>query len=48
MKMRLIFAVLLVVSLLGIALCDLAARSWKTFVLGLLFAIANVLIFLVK
>lgn len=47
-QIRLIFAVLLVVSLLGIALCDWLGRDYKTFVLGLLFAAANILIFLVK
>lgn len=43
---RKIFAVMLVVSLVGIALCDCYAKEWKTFILGLLFAAANILIFL--
>lgn len=46
--MRTAFAVLLIVSLLGIGLCDLRSGDYKTFVLGLLFAAANILIFLVK
>lgn len=47
-QIRLIFAVLLVASLLGIALCDWLGKDYKTFALGLLFATANILIFLVK
>ena len=46
--MRVLFACMLCVSLLGIAWCDFASKDYKTFVLGLLFAAANVLIFLVK
>jgi len=46
--MRIAFAVLLIVSLLGIGICDLIGKDYKTFALGMLFAIANVLIFLVK
>jgi len=45
---RKIFAVLLIVSLLGIGICDLFRHEYKTFALGCLFAVANVLIFLVK
>ena len=47
-RIRIIFAVGLVVSLAGIAACDAWAREWKTCVLGVLFATANVLIFLVR
>lgn len=46
--MRTIFAALLIVSLLGIGICDLLGKDYKTFALGVLFAIANVLIFIVK
>jgi len=46
--MRTAFAALLIVSLLGIGICDLFNRDYKTFALGMLFAIANVLIFIVK
>ena len=46
--LRNIFAVLLITSLLGIGICDLFKQDYKTFILGCLFAIANVLIFLVK
>lgn len=41
------FAVMLVVSLAGIAACDYHAKEWKTFALGLLFAVCNIIIFLV-
>ena len=46
--MRTIFAVGLIVSLVGIGVCDALSRDWKTFALGLLFATCNALIFLVK
>ena len=45
---RTAFALLLIVSLVGLGVCDAQAGQWKTFALGLLFAAANVLIFLVK
>lgn len=46
--MRNIFAVLLIVSLVGLGTCDLLNKEYKTFVLGMLFATANIIIFLVK
>ncbi len=46
--MRMLFAVVLIVSLLGISICDLTSGDYKTFVIGLLFAVANVFIFVVK
>lgn len=45
---RKMFAVLLIASLLGIGICDLLKHDYKTFALGCLFAVANVLIFIVK
>lgn len=45
---RKLFAVLLVISLVGIAACDLFKHDYKLFVLACLFAAANVLIFLVE
>ena len=45
---RNIFVVLLIVSLMGIGIYDLFKHDYKTFVLACLFAVANVLIFLVK
>jgi len=46
MTARTIFAVMLVVSLVGISACDFLAREWKTGILGCLFAAANIIIFL--
>lgn len=42
------FAILLVVSLVGIAACNLFVGQYKPFVIAILFGIVNVLIFLVK
>lgn len=44
---RTIFAILLVVSLLGIAACDAGAGRWWIMALGLLYAAANVIVFLI-
>ncbi len=41
-----LFQVMLVVSLVGLAGCAACVRDWKTLALGLLFAAANILIFL--
>ena len=43
--LRLIFVCCLIVSLFGIAFCDAVRKDWKTFVLGVLFATANIVIF---
>ena len=48
MTLRTIFAVLMIAGLAGIGTCDLLKRDWKTAILGLLFAAANVIIFLWK
>lgn len=42
------FAILLCVSLLGLGICDLFEHNYKTFALGCLYAVANILIFIVK
>jgi len=46
-KIRLFCAVLLIASMLGLSIINLMAGDWKTFVLGILYAIANVIIFIV-
>jgi len=46
--MRLFFAVVLVIGLLGIAVSDFLSKDYKAFVLASLFAITTVLIFLVR
>ena len=43
---RQMFAVLLVVALAGISVCDVISRDWKTAILGGLFACCNIIIFL--
>jgi hypothetical protein len=43
---RIIFAILLIISLLGIGICDFCNKDYKTFVLGVLFSAANIVIFL--
>jgi len=45
---RMVFAVMLIIALLGIGICDLINGDYKTFILGCLFAVANVIIFLWK
>ena len=45
---RTAFAILLIVSLVGLGVSDAQAGEWKTFALGLLYGVANVLIFLVR
>lgn len=47
-SVRMAMVALLIVSLAGIGICDLLARDWKTAALGLLFATANILIFVVR
>jgi len=43
--LRLFFAVLLIVGLLGITVCDFKRGDFKTAILGMLFAIGNIIIF---
>jgi hypothetical protein len=44
-SMKLCFQILLIAALIGLACCNLAARQWKEFILAILFAIGNVIIF---
>lgn len=46
--LRLVLALALVSSQIGVALCDFANGEWKTGLIALLFCVANVLIFFVK
>ena len=45
---RLVLAIILVTSQLGICVFDLINRDWKTGVIAFLFGVANILIFFVK
>ena len=49
-KVRLLFAVLLIVGMFGIALVDFITgeRGWKVPTLGIMYGITNVIIFLFK
>ena len=46
--MRQIFAVILVIGLVGIAISDFLSKDYKLFAIAVSFATANILIFLVK
>jgi hypothetical protein len=46
--LRLVFALTLVFSQIGVALCDFVKGDWKTGLIALLFCAANILIFFVK
>lgn len=46
-KIRLLLAVLLMVSMLGLSVINLTNGDWKSFCLGILYSIANVIIFIV-
>lgn len=46
-KIKLIFAILLIGSMLGLSVINLMSGDWKTFCLGFLYAVANVIIFIV-
>jgi len=46
-KIKLLFAVLLMVSMLGLSVINLSSGDWKSFCLGILYSIANVIIFIV-
>ena len=46
-KIRLICAVLLIASMLGLSVINLTSGNWKTFVLGVLYSIANIVIFII-
>ena len=46
-KIKILLAVLLIASMLGLSVINLMSGDWKTFALGVLYAIANVIIFIV-
>lgn len=46
-RIKLLCAVLLITSMLGLSVINLMDGDWKTFVLGILYAVANVVIFIV-
>ena len=46
--MKTILLVMLIIALMGLALCAALAGEWKEAALGVLFGICNILIFLVK
>ena len=46
-KVRLLLAVLLITSMLGLSVINLASGDWKSFCLGILYSIANVIIFII-
>lgn len=46
-KLRLICAALLILSMVGLSIISLTEGNWRTFVLGVLYAIANVIIFII-
>lgn len=46
-KLRFTLAAMLIVSMLGLSVFNLAEGNWKAFVLGLLYSAANVIIFIV-
>lgn len=46
-KIKLVFAVLLIASMLGLSVINLTSGDWKSFCLGILYSIANVIIFII-
>lgn len=46
-KVKLIFAALLITGMLGLSVINLASGDWKSFCLGILYSIANVIIFII-
>jgi len=46
-KIRLLCAVLLILSMMGLSVINLTNGDWKSFCLGILYSIANVIIFIV-
>lgn len=45
-KFRLICGVMLIISMLGLGIISIVSGDWKAFVLGVLYSIANVVIFI--
>jgi len=46
-KIKVFCAILLIVSMLGLSVINLTDGDWKSFCLGILYSIANVIIFIV-
>jgi len=46
-KIKLFLAALLIVSMLGLSVINLTNGDWKSFCLGILYSIANVIIFII-
>lgn len=46
-RIKLFLAVSLIVSMLGLSVINLMSGDWKTFTLGVLYSVANVVIFIV-
>lgn len=46
MKVKLIFQIMLIVAMLGLGVISLLDHRWKEFGLGILYAIANTIIFI--
>lgn len=46
-KIRLLLAALLIISMLGLSVINLTNGDWKSFCLGILYSIANVIIFII-
>ena len=46
-KIKLFLATLLIVSMLGLSIINLTSGDWKSFCLGILYSIANVIIFII-
>ena len=46
-QFRLVMAVMLLISMLSLATLNLMNGDWKSFVLGVLYSVANVVIFIV-
>ena len=45
-KIKILFAVLLIVSMLSLSVINLTNGDWKSFCLGILYFVANVIIFI--
>ena len=46
-KIKLFLAALLIISMLGLSVINLTNGDWKSFCLGILYSIANVIIFII-
>jgi len=46
-RIKLFLAALLIVSMLGLSVINLTNGDWKSFCLGILYSVANVIIFII-